>query len=143
MKWAYRIFFWMIVALAGVIFISFLVQPNTQAGKDLLRFLGLVLFWIVLLWVFPRWNMKRQFRNQPGAHGPRTLILDNDGVRWRWDGGSSEVAWKNYIRWVEGKQQILFYTSPACFNILPTGELEAARLSELRELLKQNIQSAK
>ena len=129
----------MIVSLAAVIFIAFLVQPTTQAGKDLLRFLGLVLLWIVLLWVFPRWNMKRQFRNQPGAQGPRTVIFEADGAHWRWDGGSSDVAWKNYIRWVEGKGQILFYTSPACFNILPTRGLQPEQMVALREMLKQNI----
>jgi YcxB-like protein len=143
MKWAYRIFFWIIVALASVIFISFLVQPNTQAGKDLLRFLALVLFWIILLWALPRWTMRRQYRNQPGAKGPRTLLLDAEGAHWRWNGGSADVVWKNYIRWVEGKHQILFYTSPACFNILPTREVQSAQLTEIREMLKQNIQGAK
>jgi len=127
-------------ALAVVIFVSFLVQPNTQAGKDLLRFLVLVLLWIVLLWVLPRWNMKRQFRNQPGAQGPRTVTLDATGLHWQWNGGSADVEWKNYIRCVESKNQILFYTSPACFNILTTRELQPAQLAQLRELLKENIQ---
>jgi hypothetical protein len=87
--------------------------------------------------------MKQQFRKQPGAQGPRTVTFDTDGVHWRWDGGSADVAWKNYIRWTEGNNQILFYTSPACFNIVPKRALDAAQLAELREMLKQNIQLAK
>jgi hypothetical protein len=51
------------------------------------------------------------------------------------------MAWKNYIRWVQGNKQILFYTSPASFDILPTGNMEAAQLAELREMLKTNIHS--
>jgi len=71
---------------------------------------------------------------------------ENGGIRQRrralaMGGGSNEMAWKNYIRWVQGNKQILFYTSPASFDILPTGNMEAAQLAELREMLKTNIHS--
>ena len=99
--------------------------------------------WIVLLWVLPRWNMRRQFRKQPGAHGARTLLLDSAGTHWHWNGGSSDIEWKNYIRWVEGQNQILLYTSPACFNILPKRTLETQQLDEVRGLLTQNIRPTK
>jgi hypothetical protein len=85
------------------------------------------------------WTMRRQFRKQPGAHGPRKVLLDSSGAHWRWNGGSADVEWKNYIRSVEGRNQILFYTSPACFNIVPKRALETEQLSEVREMLKQNI----
>ncbi|HEV2698577.1 MAG TPA: YcxB family protein [Terriglobales bacterium] len=87
--------------------------------------------------------MKRTFRKQPGAHGPKRVTLDADGVHLRGDGGSSDVAWKNYIRWVEGKNQILLCFSPASFHILPKRALVPEQLVELRELLRQHIQSAK
>jgi hypothetical protein len=67
--------------------------------------------------------------------------LDASGAHWRWNGGSSDVEWKNYIRSVEGKNQILFYTSPACFNILPKRTIGAEQLGELRSLLNQKVQS--
>lgn len=99
--------------------------------------------WFLVLWWLPRWSMSRQFFKQPGAHGPRTLLLDELGAHWRWNGGSSDIEWKNYIRSVEGKSQFLFYTSPACFNILPKRALEAEQLVELRTLLKQHIPSSR
>ncbi len=112
-------------------------------AKGLLPFFVLVVIWIGVLWVLPWWMMRRQFSGQPGAHGPRTLTLDATGAHWRWDGGSSDVEWKNYIRSVEGKNQILFYTSPACFNIVPKRAIAAGQLGELRSLLSQNIQTRK
>jgi len=122
-----------------MVLFGFLVNPSAQMAKDLLPLLGLVIAWIAIIWILPRWSMRRQFLKQPGAHGPRTLLLDSTGAHWRWDGGSSDVEWRNYILSVEGKNQFLFYTSPACFNILPKRALAAAQLSEIRELLKQNI----
>jgi len=58
-------------------------------------------------------------------------------------GGAGDIEWKNYIRSVEGKNQILFYTSPACFNILPKRAVAEEQLRELRDLLKQNIRPGK
>jgi len=139
-KWSRRGFVWIACLFTAIVIIGFLAKPSAQAAKDLLPFLGLVVAWIGILWILPRRTMRRQFLKQPGAHGPRMLVLDSSGAHWRWNGGSADVEWRNYIRSVEGKNQILFYTSPACFNILPKRALAVEQLSELRELLKQNIQ---
>jgi hypothetical protein len=49
------------------------------------------------------------------------------------------VEWKNYVRSVEGKNHILFYTSPACFNIVPKRALGKEELIRVLALLKQRI----
>ena len=67
------------------------------------------------------------------------MLIDAEGVHWRWNGGSSDVAWKNYIRGLEGKDQFLLYTSPACFNIIPKRVLTQEGVLELQGLLKKNI----
>jgi len=70
-------------------------------------------------------------------------MFDGTGAHWRWNGGTGDVEWRNYIRWVEGKNQFLFYTSPGCFNILPKRALNSDQLAELRDTLKQNVSVAK
>jgi Ni/Fe-hydrogenase subunit HybB-like protein len=142
-KWFWRIFFWIAGLFTAFIVFGFLLKPSVQAAKALLPFFVLLAVWVAILWILPRWTMRRQFTKQPGAHGPRTVLLDAYGAHWRWNGGSSDVEWKNYIRSVEGKNQILFYTSPACFNILPKRAIGAEQLAELRSLLRQNTQSRK
>ena len=142
-KWSRRLFLWIASLSTAIVVFGFLVKPSVQAAKALLPFLALVVAWIAILWILPRWAMRRQFLKQPGAHGQRTVLLDASGVHWRWNGGSSDIEWRNYIRSVEGKNQILFYTSPACFNILPKRVIAAEQLSGLRSLLVQNIQTRK
>ena len=85
------------------------------------------------------WSARRQFLRQPGARGPRTVLFDDIGAHWRWNGGSSDVEWKNYVRSVEGKNHILLYTSPACFNIVPKRALGKEDLVSVLALLKQRI----
>ena len=140
-KWARRVFIWMAFGITAIILVGFLLKPSIQAAESLVPFAGVVLLWIAFLWAFPRWNMSRQFHKQPGAHGPLTLLIDDAGAHWRWNGGSSDIAWENYIRWIDGRGQILFYSSPACFNILPKRGLTTEQVKQLQDLLKQNILS--
>ncbi len=142
-KWLRRLFVWSLILIAAFIFFGFLIKLSVAIARNLAPLFGLVIMWFLVLWWLPRWSMSRQFFKQPGAHGPRTLLLDELGAHWRWNGGSSDIEWKNYIRSVEGKNQFLFYTSPACFNILPKRALEAEQLVELRTLLKQHIPSSR
>ena len=140
-KWIRTIAFWLVIAFASFVFYGSVKAHNTMS---LLPFFFLAILWLaVFRGIIPGWYMRRQYTKQPGAHGPRTLTLDASGAHWRWNGGSADIEWKNYIRSVEGKNQILFYTSPACFNILPKRAIAAEQLSELRALLDQNIPSRK
>jgi hypothetical protein len=136
-KWARRSIVW--VTLLGLAFLLFgsIRSGNTRA---LLPFFGVVGLWLLVLAGLPMWwGARRQFLKQPGARGVRTVSFDDIGAHWRWSGGSSDVEWRNYVRSVEGKNQFLLYTSPACFNIVPKRALSQEDLSQVRSLLKQRI----
>ena len=138
-KWFRRFFVSVLGFVVLLAVFGFLLNPTARAARDLMPIFGLIVLWIAALWVIPLCSMRRQFLKQPGAHGPRTLNLDSVGAHWKWSGGSADVEWPNYIRSAEGRNQILFYTSPTCFNILPKRAIPADQLSSLRELLKQNV----
>jgi hypothetical protein len=127
------------IVFAAFIAFGLIVKPNAQATRNLIPLFLLIFLWIGLLWILPKWQARRQFLKQPGARGGRTVLIDAEGVHWRWNGGSSDVAWKNYIRGLEGKDQFLLYTSPACFNIIPKRVLTQEGVLELQGLLKKNI----
>jgi uncharacterized integral membrane protein len=139
--WIRGILFWLIILVSAMLLFR---AVRTHNFSTLMPFFIVAFLWLVVIQgIIPRWMMRRQFTKQPGAHGPRTLTLDETGTHWRWNGGSSDVEWRNYIRWVEGANQILFYTSPACFNILPKRSLAPEQLDDLRKFLQQNIQTQK
>jgi len=142
-KWVRRIFIAIMGVFTMVILFGFLVKPSLQAAKGLLPFFGLMVMWVAALWILPLWNTPRQFRKQPGARGPRTALFDSSGTHWRWNGGSSDIEWKNYVRAVEGKNLFLIYSSPACFNILPKRALGDEQVGPVRELLGKNVPLSK
>jgi hypothetical protein len=136
-KWLIRLL--MSLAIIVAVFLAFgAVGPNAQDTKNLMPFFGLILMWVAVLWSLPRWSARRQFLKQPGTQGQRSVLIDDSGIHWRWNGGSSDIAGKNYVRSLEGKKQFLLYTSPACFNIIPSASWLQGLL-ELRAILKQNI----
>jgi hypothetical protein len=138
-KWLIPLLMWFAILVGVFVAFGLIVKPNAQDAKNLIPFFAIILMWVGLLWGLPRWNARRQFLKQPGAQGQRNVLLDGTGVHWRSDLGSSDVAWKNYVRSLEGKNQFLLYTSPVCFNIIPKRALTPEELIELRALLKQNI----
>jgi hypothetical protein len=137
-KWRRAIIYSCMVLVLGA-FILHGIATNTSDISGYVPLVVLAIAWFVVIRLLQRSSVRKQFRNQPGAHGPRTVVFDGDGAHWRWDGGSSDVLWKNYIRWIEGDKQILLYSSPAYFSMLPKRALDPAQLGELRELLKTNI----
>jgi len=138
-KWLIRLLMSFAIVVALILALTLIVRPNAEGTKSLIPFFGLILMWVALLWGLPWWSARKQFLKQPGAQGQRTVSIDDSGIHWRWNGGSSDIAWKNYVRSLEGKKQFLLYTSPACFNIIPKRALTPDGLIELRALLKHNI----
>jgi len=137
MRWIRWTIAWILIVASALVLFGSIRTGNT---KTLLPFFLIVAMWLVILAGGPLWwSARRQFLRQPGARGPRTVLFDDIGAHWRWNGGSSDVEWKNYVRSVEGKNHILLYTSPACFNIVPKRALGKEDLVSVLALLKQRI----
>lgn len=138
-KWSFRIAALIAAVFIGIGLLGLVIHPSVRAVKDSGPLVIVALFWIGLLWTLPWWNAKNQLSKQPGAKGSRTMLLDNAGIRWQWNGGSAQIEWGNFIRWVECDTEFLIYSSPACFNIVPKRALPPEQLAEFRALLAQNL----
>ena len=79
----------------------------------------------------PWWLARTEIVKQPSAQGQRTASFDSNGVNWPWNGGSSCVEWKTYVRWMETKNQILLCSSPVQCAVVPKRALSPEQISEL------------
>ena len=138
-KWAVRLVVFIFALLLLAMPLLLATRPNAQTLSQGARVFGAAALWAALIWGFPWWSSRNQFLKQPAAQGLRTMLLDAAGVHWRWNGGSADVEWKNYIRSLESKRQFLLYSSPYCFNILPKRALTPEQISEFRALLLQKV----
>ena len=140
-RWSLRLMLFVVCLFAALGLVSFAGSPSAATLSSFAVLFGLASFWGLLIWGLPRRMAHNQFSKQPGAHGARTLSLDDQGAHWRWNGGSADVQWQNFIRILDGKNQFLFYTSPACFNILPKRALASEQLVRFRQIVTQNLPS--
>lgn len=138
-KWFPRLVSLLIFGLLGVGLFGVIVHPYRNGWSSLMPLFVIAAAWLFLFWGSPWLSARRQFLKQPKAQGPRKVLLDSMGIHWTWDGGSSDLEWRNHIRFIEGRNQFLIYTSPACFNIVPKRGLAPEQLDELRTILSQNI----
>ena len=138
-KWAFRVVITIVFGFAVLGVFGLIARPSSQALSNLAPLMLLAGFWAVLVWVAPWRTARSQYRKQPSAHGPRSLLVDDLGVHWRWNCGTADIEWKNLIRWQETKTLFLLYSSPACFNIVPKRGLGDEDVASLRSLLAEHI----
>jgi hypothetical protein len=138
-KWAFRLLGAFAILFFGLGLLAVMIRHNSQPWTDFATWNVLAILWAGVVWILPWWNARNQFLKQPKAKGTRTMVMDDDGIRLQWSGGSAETEWANYVRWLECDTEFLLYTSPACFNILPKRALLPEQASEIRTRLAQNI----
>jgi YcxB-like protein len=140
-KWTFLFVAFLLLGVSALNLVSLVVDRSTQNLRNFFPFFLLLSLWGALLWLGPRWGARTQFRKQPSAQGMRQVSIDEIGIHSRWDGGSADVEWKNYIRFTESRDLFLVYSSPACFGMLPKRAFSAEQLDAFRSLLSDKIRS--
>lgn len=135
-KWLYRIpmYFALLVWAACLLCVIVLGVPLSIY----IQFMILTAVWAGIFEVLPRWSARNQFLKQPAAQGLKTVSLDEAGIHWQWNGGSSDNEWKNIVRILEAKNHFLFYSSPCLFSPVPKRGLLPDQLPDLRVLLTKH-----
>jgi YcxB-like protein len=138
-RWAFRLANCFIYLSAALCLVLMIFHSTRLAPGAVAPLLGFAFCWAMFTWVLPRRFARKQFREQPAAHVPNKMTLDASGVHWRWDGGSSDLEWKNYIRVLESKRQFLFYTSPYYFHIVPKRPMTPQQVSDFRAMVERYL----
>src|SRR5262249_46763161 len=127
-KWFPRVFAMIAFVAAGVGFLQTAASRNGQTFSNfapIFVFAGLL---AGIIFVSPWLFAKRMLG--PSLSGQRTIQVNAEGIQLRWSGGKSDFAWNNFIRYLEGSNHFLLYTSPALFTPVPKRAFMPQQLSE-------------
>ena len=138
-RWVFRLLAGFVILLPVGWLLWIELHPNKYDLFDLVPKVIVAALLAILLWVLPRRLAREQFRKQPAARGQTTVILDDSGAHWRWDGGSAHWEWKSYLRFLESKHHFLLYTSPYSFHIVPKRAITPQQIFEVRAILEQHL----
>jgi hypothetical protein len=136
-RWFPRIIATIAFVAAGVGLLQMASDRTNQTFSNFAPIFVLAALWAGIIWASPWLFAKRMFG--PSLKGPRTIQVDAGGLHLRWSGGKSDFAWNNFIRYLEGKNHFLLYTSRALFTVVPKRAFGAQQLFEFRTILAQNI----
>jgi hypothetical protein len=139
--------FLFLVAVMGI-FAAFsayncLSRPQSDAISCLLPLVIVLAFWALALWWLPKRRPRSLYRNQPGVHGPMSLIVDDEGIQEKGALASSQAKWQSLIRWRETKNTFMIYPSPCTFYAVPKRAFTPEQLDEFRALLGNNVKPPK
>ncbi len=121
-----------------VIFVA-VMKPEMQTFQQLVPFVAIVLFWMVVLWGMPKWSAIKQFNGSPASQGEVTLTASAAGIRIKSSQSESNSNWSAYVRWLENKRVIVLFTSPLVFVVVPKRSFSEDQLASFRALLRDNI----
>ncbi|PIB90620.1 YcxB family protein [Caulobacter sp. FWC2] len=111
--------------------VTILVVAVLLFGANLLQSLVLL----------PR-RAKKIFGQQKAFGSEITFAWDQDGLRVTSDTGHSQLAWGDYVRWLEDDKTLVLFQSDAILNFLPKRLLTAEQAAEIRERLTAAIGKA-
>ena len=137
-KWFPRTIATIPFVAAGVGLLQMASNRTNQTFSNFAPIFVLAALWAGIIWASPWLFAKRMFG--PSLKGPRTIQVDAGCLHLRWSGGKSDFAWNNFIRYLEGKNHFLLYTSRALFTVVPKRAFGPQQLSEFRTILAQSIQ---
>lgn len=137
-KWFPRTIATIAFVAAGVGLLQMASSRTSQTFSNFAPLFVLAALWAGIIWVSPWLFAKRMLG--PSLKGPRTIQVDARGIQLRWSGGKSDFAWNNFIRYLEGNNHFLLYTSPALFTVVPKRAFMPEQLAEFRTILGRDIQ---
>jgi hypothetical protein len=145
-KWLlFVVAFWM-VALAAAGVVTYLLRPDPKFLTIFRPFWIVSALWIVwfAFWLrSPARSARKQFSSQPALQSPRTMSANENGVRWRWDGGNADLAWNNFVHFMETPGLFLLLPAPKIFNVVPKRAFGPEELEAFRSLVKRNVRERK
>jgi hypothetical protein len=142
-RWLFRLFTFLMFACLGFGLFGAVFFPMELFLSSYLPWLLLGIFWIFFVWGGPRYMARIQFKKQPSAQSTVIFSSDPAGVQWKWDGGSSNVEWKHFIRILDAKNHFLFYGSPVYFHIVPKRALTAEQMADFQAVIKTHMPQGK
>jgi len=140
-KWFLRFMLCVLVVLIASTALSMALLPDFHLDikGNVFSLIVFVAVWSFIIWGAPWLSARNQFRKQPSAQGPRSVSLDAAGIHWKWNGGSADIEWKNFVRFQETRSQFLLYSSPVCFNVVPKRALDPNQMDIFRTLVAENL----
>ena len=134
---------WLVLVIANVPTIrasmesgqTFFESLHTNAGS-LSIVIAVGIFFLFLYWLQPKLAARRMILRSVEWR------LSNEGVHVQSEVASSDLSWKAFIKFREGRKVFLLYVQKGQGQFIPKRILSEAQLIDLRDILSAHIKKA-
>ena len=79
---------------------------------------GIGAYTLIRLLINP-WRTKRMYQSYAAIQESCTVILLDQGIRFRTELGESLIEWRHILKWRENDQFVLIYQAPHLYHLIP------------------------
>lgn len=131
----------LLIQIIGGIMVAFAVLSVVLGRAQLVLGPGLIVPALMLSFPFLiAYQSRRIFRNSSAIREPRTLVVDETGLRFDSISASGHVAWSNYVSFVEDERSFaLRQQGKQIFVPIPKRQMTPLQVEEMSSLFKIHI----
>ncbi|HET9836710.1 MAG TPA: YcxB family protein, partial [Candidatus Angelobacter sp.] len=84
-------------------------------------------------------SRKAAYRRNTSLHGPRSVVVDEQGLSFKGPNFSSQVNWPIFVKFAEDGKVVVLFQSSHVFHIIPKRQLSPQQISSLRDAITRHI----
>jgi hypothetical protein len=110
------------LGLIAMLFYIYLIvlELMGQGGRPFLLVpLALLLVFLLFQYSYKPFLLRRTFNMQKDLSAPFEMELSEEGLSVSGPQAIALIPWNNFLKWAEGKEMILLYSSYSAFQMLP------------------------
>lgn len=133
-----KMIFWIWLSYAVLILSVEWFSGDIQLWSTVLGVIGVTLIGAVVItlllvalgYILIPYHSRKGYRQQEAIRAPTSIGWDAETICISNDYGTSNLPWRSFIGWTDGRDNVLLYQSDRLFNILPKSAVRAAQQAE-------------
>lgn len=129
-----KIIFWLWLLDAGLMLGIELLSGDFYPITIILGIIGMTLIGAIIItlllvllgYALTPYHARKAYRQHEAIRAPASVPWDDEKIVISNDYGNSNLPWRSYIGWLDGRDNVLLYQSDRLFNILPKDSFDEA-----------------
>jgi hypothetical protein len=138
-KWLFLIFPFFMSSCSVVGIYNSVINSQEYAIAGWAPVLAIGLIWIFGYWVLPRKTARRIFLTNPSMSAVQQMKIDEDGVQITSINFHSQMGWKTFAAWHEGRDYFSLYFSKLQYVVIPKRVMSQDEISEMSAIFSKHI----
>jgi hypothetical protein len=114
--------------------VYYTIQYPDFYDRNMILYIGLIVFWIVMIW----WVARRNYRTNKRIQENLTYTIEADKLMIAGESFKVELSWDKVFRVIKTKKWVLVFQSRQSANLISRNECSEEVMNKLKSVCSQN-----